>query len=148
MVPKVRTCWSTRPSGPSRRTQVTTVFLWTSRPAQQDEDGLHRSNSSQGLAFRPEDLGVEQTALRAPRTTGATGWGAPGPGQTFERARSTKVGDGLVPVRIAKPIGTEAEPIFMGLRVPEPGMRDFRDAYPSPGCAKRFWHLAWATVIR
>jgi hypothetical protein len=73
---------------------------------------------------------MEQTALRAPRTTGATGWGAQGPGQTFERARSTKVGDGLDPDRRARSIGTEAEPLFMGLRVPEPGMRDFRDAYP------------------
>jgi hypothetical protein len=72
---------------------------------------------------------MEQTALRAPRTTGATGWGAPGPGQTFERARSTKVGDGLVPVRTAIRIGTEAEPLFMGLWVPESGMRDFRDAH-------------------
>lgn len=72
---------------------------------------------------------MEQTALRAPRTTGATGWGARGPGQTFERARSTKVGDGLVPVRTAIRIGTEAQPLFMGLGVPESGMRDFRDAH-------------------
>src|SRR5512135_2670170 len=80
---------------------------------------------------QPEDLRkMEQTALRAPRTTGATGWGAQGPGQTFERARSTKVGDGLVPVRTAIRIGTEAEPGFMGLWVPESGMRDFRDAHP------------------
>jgi hypothetical protein len=70
---------------------------------------------------------MKQTALRAPRTTGATGWGAHGPGQTFERARSTKVGDGLDPVRTAIRIGTEAEPVFMGLWVPESGMRDFQD---------------------
>ena len=75
---------------------------------------------------------MEQTALRAPRTTGATGWGARGPGQTFERARSTKVGDGLVPVRMAIRIGTEAQPLFMALWVPESGMRDFRDAHPWP----------------
>src|SRR5512135_3271393 len=78
---------------------------------------------------QPEDLRkMEQTALRAPRTTGATSWGAQGPGQTFERARSTKVGDDLVPVRTAIRIGTEAEPVFMGLWVPESGMRDFQDA--------------------
>src|SRR6516164_3098548 len=35
MVPKVRTWELTVPSGPSRRTQATTVFLWTSNPAQQ-----------------------------------------------------------------------------------------------------------------
>jgi hypothetical protein len=73
---------------------------------------------------------MEQTALRARRTTGAPGGGAQGPGQTFERARSTKVGDGLVPVRRAIRIGTEAEPLFMGLWVPESGMGDFRDAHP------------------
>src|SRR5512143_3234919 len=77
-------------------------------------------------------LAMEQTALRAPRTTGATGWGAHGPGQTFERARSTKVGDGLVPVRTAIPIGTEAEPLFMGLGVPESGIKDFQDAHRCP----------------
>ena len=80
---------------------------------------------------------MEQTALRAPRTTGAPGWGARGPGQTFERARSTKVGDGLVPVRTAIPIGTEAQSLFMGLWVPESDMGDFRDAYPW-GCKTHF----------
>jgi hypothetical protein len=68
---------------------------------------------------------MEQTALRAPRTTGATGWGSQGPGQTFERARSTKGGDGLVPVQSAIRIGTEPATLFMGLWVTDSVMGDF-----------------------
>ena len=92
---------------------------------------------------------MEQTALRAPRTTGATGWGARGPGQTFEQARSTKVGDGLVPVRMAIRIGTQVQPLFMALWVPESGMRDFQDAHrfgrnlPKKACFSTNGPVAW-----
>ena len=57
---------------------------------------------------------MEQTALRAPGTTGATGWGAQDPGPTFERARSTQVGDGLVPVRRQSALEPKPSPFSWG----------------------------------
>ena len=73
---------------------------------------------------------LEQTALHAPWTTGRQVGVRKVRARLSSGVEAPKFGDGLDPVRTAIRMRTEAEPVFMGLWVPESGMRDFRDAHP------------------
>src|SRR5262249_32746364 len=110
MVPKVRVCCRTLPLASRRRTQATTVSLWTSRPAHEAY-----KRSMRGLPGRPpgRQRGIEQSALRAlPRREATVSGTRRCPGQTDTRAQGTKGGTGLVPGSV-RGQHSGAAPIFM-----------------------------------
>ena len=111
----------TAPSGPTRRTQATTVFLCTSSPAQQSMKDVHRSGSVTEVSpSRWGDLGARSSFLFVlPRGAGGDRVGfdvtsSRGRDQVCFRAESTKAQrrphtQGRTPSRI-----NPAHSIFMG----------------------------------
>jgi hypothetical protein len=153
IVPKVRTCSWTWPSGPLRNTQATTVVLCTSNPAQQGWRICMAAPRDQVAGPRDDLEAKEQFALRAPQAHGVgrgrQGWvryessrgrtrfvlGLNAPKTRRPQSR------GQVPARIV-PFG----PIFMELGVPwvmkirsarrgdpSPAIPDHAPSWPSPG---------------